>query len=184
MPTADDLIRALNLQPHPMEGGYFRETYRSTETLAAGSLRAGFSGPRSLKTAIYYLLTPWTFSAMHRLPGDEMFHFYLGHPVRMLQLWPDGSAHTVFLGSDVLGGQQPQVVVPGGVWQGCRLVPGGEFALMGTTMAPGFDSADYKTGVREDLMARYPEEAEMIQQLTGARRYEMENGKRKIENGK
>ena len=167
MPTADELIRALNLQPHPMEGGFFRETYRSKEMHDAPP---SFAGPRSFKTAIYYLLTPQTFSAMHRLPGDEMFHFYLGHPVRMLQLWPDGSTRTLFLGSDILSGQQPQILVPGGVWQGCSLEPGGEFALMGTTMAPGFDYADYEVGARENLISRYPKEAEMIRQLTGARR--------------
>jgi predicted cupin superfamily sugar epimerase len=166
MVTADDLIRTLNLQPHPMEGGYFRETYRSKHSHAAGSLPPGFAGPRSFKTAIYYLLTPRTFSAMHRLPGDEMFHFYLGHPVRMLQLWPDGSARTVILGSDVLGGQQPQVLVPAGVWQGCCLEPGGEFALMGTTMAPGFDYRDYETGHRDQLIAQYPKQTEMIRRLT------------------
>lgn len=166
MPTADDLIRALDLQPHPMEGGYFRETYRCADAHAPGSLPAPFAGPRSLSTAIYYLLTPRTFSAMHRLPGDELFHFYFGSVVRMLQLWPDGSARTVMIGSDVLRGQQPQVIVPGGVWQGCCLEPGGEVALLGTTMAPGFDYQDYETGRRDQLVSQYPEQAEMIRRLT------------------
>jgi predicted cupin superfamily sugar epimerase len=150
--TAEEVIELLNLQAHPMEGGYFRETYRTAEK----------HGNRSLSTAIYYLLSPKSISAMHRLPGDEVFHFYLGDPVNMLQLWPDGTTKIVTLGTDLRAGQLPQAVVPGGVWQGSLLADGGNFALLGTTMAPGFDYADYETGKREELMARYPEAAGMI----------------------
>lgn len=160
MSLVDDIIRVLQLEPHPMEGGFFRETYRSVETTMHRGNR------RSLGTAIYYLLTPETFSEMHRLPTDEIFHFYLGDPVRMLQLWPDGSSRTVTLGSAVLAGQQPQVVVPGGVWQGSHLVEGGRFALLGTTMAPGFDYSDYESGQREELIRIYPERTELIRRLT------------------
>ncbi len=88
--TADDIIRLLQLQPHPVEGGFFRETYRSTATLPASALPA-HNAQRSVSTAIYYLLKPGHVSELHVLPGDEVFHFYLGSPVRMLQLWPDGS---------------------------------------------------------------------------------------------
>ena len=160
--TADEVIRLLRLQPHPVEGGFFRETYRSTESLP----RPG--GDRSISTAIYYLLTPTTVSALHRLPGDEVFHFYMGDPVRMLQLWPDGSTRTLILGTDLNAGQELQLVVPGGVWQGSVLVDGGRFALLGATMAPGFDYADYVAGDREELTARYPAVAEMIERLTSA----------------
>ncbi len=83
---------------------------------------------------------------MHRLPTEEVFHLYLGGPVRMLQLFPDGSGREVVIGADILAGQQPQLVVPPGVWQGSRLEPGVEFALLGATMAPGFDYADYEAG--------------------------------------
>jgi uncharacterized protein len=159
-PTAAAVIAALNLKPHPIEGGYFRETYRCTESVARPA------GARSLGTAIYYLLTPQTFSEMHRLPTDEVFHFYFGSPVRMLQLWPDGSGRTVVLGPDVLAGQQPQVVVPGGVWQGSLLEPGGAFALLGATMAPGFDYADYQSGGRAELARAYPDSADLIRRLT------------------
>src|SRR5581483_11176343 len=102
--------------------------------------------PPAAATAIYYLLTPDTVSAMHRLATDEIFHFYLGDPVEMLQLRPDGSHRVAILGPDLDAGQRPQIVVPRGVWQGARLVPGGRFALLGTTVAPGFDYADYETG--------------------------------------
>jgi predicted cupin superfamily sugar epimerase len=124
------------------------------------------AGARAAGTAIYYLLTPETFSALHRLRGDEVFHFYLGDPVDMLQLSPDGLGKWVTLGSDLESGQQPQVVVPAGVWQGSKLRPGGQYALLGTTMAPGFDVADFELGRREELLAAYPDFAEAIQGLT------------------
>lgn len=166
MPTAQDLITALNLQPLPREGGYYRETYRAPLRLPADDLRGQYGQDKAAATAIYYLLTPDSFSALHRLPADEIFHFYLGDPVRMLQLWLDGSGRTVVLGSDVLAGQSVQVVVPAGVWQGSFLEPGGAFALLGTTMAPGFDFADYEAGDRDTLTARYPAYADLIRQLT------------------
>src|SRR6266404_1472583 len=100
MPTAEELIRHLGLVPHPKEGGYFRETYRSAESYAG--LPPRYAGPRSAGTAIYYLLTPNTYSALHRLQTDEIFHFYLGDPVRMLQLDADGKGRTVVLGQHVM----------------------------------------------------------------------------------
>src|SRR5262245_4394041 len=95
--TAEEVIAALGLEPHPLEGGFFREPYRSPQKVPGQG--------RSLATAIYYLLTPQTCSRMHRLPTDELFHFYLGDPVRMLHLHPDGTGREVVLGSDVLAGQ-------------------------------------------------------------------------------
>src|SRR5262245_3963682 len=103
--TAEEIVARLGLKPHPVEGGFFVETYRSTETVARDV------GVRSLGTAIYYLLTPATVSAMHLLPTDEVFHFYLGDPVRQLQLWPDGTGREVVLGTDLTAGQVPQLVV-------------------------------------------------------------------------
>jgi predicted cupin superfamily sugar epimerase len=158
MLTAQDLIVALDLRPLAREGGYYRETYRS------GQLAP--NRDRSLCTAIYYLLTPVTCSALHRLSGDEIFHFYLGDPVSMLQLRPDGTGQVVTLGSDVLAGQTPQVIVAAGVWQGSWLASGGAYALLGTTMAPGFDFADYEAGDRAGLTRAYPEFAELIARLT------------------
>jgi predicted cupin superfamily sugar epimerase len=153
-----DLLRArLGLRPHP-EGGYYAETYRAEERI----------GSRSLATAIYYLLTPETFSALHRLRSDEIFHFYGGDPVEMLQLRPDGSGREVVLGSSVLEGSEPQVVVGKGVWQGLRLRVGGTFALLGATVAPGFDFADFELGRRDTLVAAYPAYADRIRVLTRA----------------
>ena len=164
--TAQELIARLNLQPHPKEGGFFRETYRSADVWPAAALPSRYRADRRASTAIYYLLTPGTFSALHRLQSDEVFHFYLGSPVRMLQLAPDGGSREVVLGPDVLAGQQLQVVVPRGVWQGSLLEPGGDFALLGCTVAPGFEYVDYEHGDRGALTAQYPASAELIRRLT------------------
>jgi predicted cupin superfamily sugar epimerase len=159
--SADDLRRLLRLEPHPMEGGFFRETYRSSLRMRSAS-----GDERDASTAIYYLLTHDTFSALHRLPGDEAFHFYLGDPVEMLQIWPGGDVRTVVIGSDITAGMQLQVVVPGGVWQGCRLRDGGRVALMGTTMSPGFDARDFELGHRATLISSYPNARNAILKLT------------------
>ncbi|MSU79525.1 MAG: cupin domain-containing protein [Gemmataceae bacterium] len=166
MLTAEELIRRLDLQPHPKEGGWFRETYRAAETLAQSSLPGRYPADRSASTAIYYLLTPTTFSALHRLRTDEVFHFYLGDPVRMLQLAPDGTERSIVLGNDIVNGQELQVIVPRDIWQGSMLEPGGRFALLGCTVAPGFDYADYEHGDRAELLARYPDHVELIRRLT------------------
>ncbi|MEC9346677.1 MAG: cupin domain-containing protein [Pseudomonadota bacterium] len=161
--TVDDIIRALDLQPHP-EGGYFAETWRAAESSA--DLPARYDGPRSHGTAIHYLLTPDSFSGMHRVASDEIFHFYLGDPVEQLWLLPDGSHRVVRIGTDLKAGERPQVIVPHGTWQGARLVPGGRFALLGCTVSPGFDFADFLMGDRDGLIDGWPAAAEMITALT------------------
>src|SRR4051794_16700081 len=154
MLTAEQLIAALDLRPLPVEGGYYRETYRSTLWLPGEALGPAFAGERSAGTAMFYLLTPDTFSALHRLPADEVYHFYLGDPVELLLLGPapPPSGQVVTLGPDVLAGEAPQAVVPAGAWQGSALRPGGRLALLGTTVAPGFEFADYEPGRRDDLL--------------------------------
>jgi predicted cupin superfamily sugar epimerase len=166
--TAAEIIAALHLEPHPIEGGFFRETYRAGASIPPPPWPPGHrrTGVRSLATSIYYLLTPDTFSEMHRLPTEEIFHLYLGGPVRMLQLDPEQGAREIVIGTDLLSGQEPQVIVPAGVWQGSRLEPGVEFALLGATMSPGFDYADYEQGVREELVAVFPMHADLITWLT------------------
>src|SRR5437762_8828641 len=158
MIRAEDVIALLGLQPLSREGGYYRETYRSADRLPGGSL-ARFPRGKSAGTAIYYLLTPDTCSALHRLPSDEVYHFYLGDPVELLLLHPEGG-EVVTLGGDLTAGQRPQFVVPAGTWQGSCLAAGGQFALMGTTMAPGFEFSDYEGGDREALLKSYPAFAE------------------------
>ncbi len=148
--TAQKLIEKLQLEPLEMEGGYFRRTYTSDVHFQAHNRSAG--------SAIYYLLTSETHSKIHSLPIDEVYHFYLGDPVELLLLEEDGNTTTINLHNDVLAGASPQFVVPKGVWQGSCLKPGGAFALLGTTMAPAFEYADFKTPENlEDLLIKYPE---------------------------
>jgi predicted cupin superfamily sugar epimerase len=166
MLTAAQIIERLKLVPLTIEGGHFRETYRSELSLSAGALPDEYGGDRNVSTAIYYLLTPDTFSAIHVVKSDEVFHFYAGDAVEMLQLWPDGKAMVVIISNDLAAGHEPQVVVFAGVWQGCRLVHGGNWALMGCTVAPGFDYADFALGDRNQLTASHPAQAAIITALT------------------
>jgi hypothetical protein len=166
--TAEELIRLLRLEPLPVEGGHFRQTWSSDVMLPASALPVRYASPRTAGTAIYYLLTSDldSFSALHRLATDEIYHFYLGDPVEMLLLTEDGDAQRIVLGPDLLGGQEVQHVVPRSVWQGSRLMRGGRFALLGTTMAPGFDPRDFTLGSRDQLIRQFPQEAAFIRELT------------------
>ncbi|HEX3985831.1 MAG TPA: cupin domain-containing protein [Acidobacteriaceae bacterium] len=164
--SVEEIKRKLGLRPHPREGGWFAETWRAQETIRALPELYGSGAERAAGTAIYYLLEPGHFSEMHRLRSDEVFHFYLGDPVEMLQLWPDGTGRRVMLGTDLAAGILPQTVVPQGVWQGSRLVEGGRFALLGCTVSPGFDYEDYESGTRAELLAEWREWADLIEGLT------------------
>jgi predicted cupin superfamily sugar epimerase len=166
-PNVEFLIKHLNLQPLPQEGGFFSETDRSEIVIRQENLCKKYNGDRNLATTIFYLLTPETCSALHRLPGDEIFHFYLGDPVEMLQLHPDGTGNVITLGQRLEEGMKLQVFVPGQSWQGARLVDGGIFALMGTTMAPGFDFQDFEAARRSSLVNKYPLYSDQISKLTG-----------------
>ena len=158
--TANEIKALLNLEPHPMEGGSFRRTYTSTGTVKLAR------GPRNIGSAIYYLLEPGTFSELHVLDSDEIFHFYLGDPVAMLQLYPDGGSAIFTLGPDLAADQHVQLIVPAGVWQGTRLIGDGKVALLGCTVTPGFDYTDYRNANFDDLAARWPDRAEQIRALT------------------
>ncbi|MDE3111174.1 MAG: cupin domain-containing protein, partial [Acidobacteriota bacterium] len=126
MITADEIKRLLQLEPLPNEGGFYVETYRSRLVLPQDSL-PGYPGERRLATAIYFLLTPDSFSAMHRLRGDETYHFYLGDPVEMLQLNAGGAGEPILIGPKIESGMRLQHTVPAGCWQGSRVAPGGKF---------------------------------------------------------
>ena len=160
------IIRELGLAPLPEEGGLYAETYRSGGVIPGGIIPGRHASPRRCATAIYYLITPERFSALHRVTSTEIFHFYLGDPVDMLQLHPDGTGAALTIGTDLLSGQRPQVVVRRGVWQGTRLKPGGRFALLGCTVSPGFEFEDYEHGRRAELLSAYPDFAAQIRLLT------------------
>ena len=168
MLTAEQIIEHLELEPLPVEGGHYRQTYVASDDVAAEALSKRYGRAKPLCTAIYYLLTgqPDSFSALHRLPTDEIYHFYLGDPVEMLLFHPDGRSERVILGQDLQAGQHVQVVVPAGAWMGSRVLEGGQFALMGTTMAPGYDNQDYEGGEAAELERQYPDRAELIRQLS------------------
>jgi predicted cupin superfamily sugar epimerase len=161
-PRAAGWIERLGLAPHP-EGGWFAETWRSPLRVRTPA------GERSAGTAIHYLITPDSFSALHRVASDEVFHFYLGDPVELLQIDGAGRVERSVLGTDLGAGMWPQAVVPAGAWQGSRLVEGGAFALLGATVAPGFEYADFELGRRADLLARFPHLAREIERLTVVR---------------
>jgi predicted cupin superfamily sugar epimerase len=165
--TADEVKQLLGLTPHPREGGFYIRTYESGELLPASVFPDGrYSGPRHTSTAIYYLLQPGTFSEMHRLRSDEIFHFYAGDSVEMLRLYPDGTGASIRIGNRLNDGDLPQVLVPRNVWQGSRLAPGGTWALLGCTVSPGFDFDDYEAASRGDLCAAWPDFRSLIEALT------------------
>jgi predicted cupin superfamily sugar epimerase len=141
---ADDVIALLGLEPLPGEGGWFRQTWVSPG-IDPNGVPAG--------TAIYYLVTPDSWSALHRLRDDEVFHFYLGDPCTMLMVSPEGELREIRLGSDLAAGEVVQHVVPAGWWQGTQLAPGGAWALLGTTMAPGFHLDRFELATAETLDA-------------------------------
>jgi uncharacterized protein len=162
----EKLKMLLGLQPLAEEGGFYSESYRSGERVARAGLPSRYAGERAFGSAIYYLLTPETFSAMHRLASDEIYHFYLGDPVELLLLREDGSGEVITIGSDLDSGMRPQALAPRGVWQGSRLAAGGKFALLGTTVAPGFEFADFELGSREALLGEFPAYGDLIRALT------------------
>ncbi|MEN8242114.1 MAG: cupin domain-containing protein [Chloroflexota bacterium] len=167
-PTAAQLIAHFGLEELPGEGGFFCQTYQAAQKIPAGALPDRYPGEKPFSTAIYYLITPAEdgFSAIHKLPTAEVFHFYLGDPVETLLLFPGGDSRRVVLGRDVLNQQSVQHVVPRDVWQGSRLLPGGEYALLGTTMAPGYTDEDFILGQRDHLLEEFPDQAALIHALT------------------
>ena len=160
--TAQQVIEALGLVPLEEEGGLVLETYKSAFQTEGGS---------SAGTAIFYLLRGSSFSHLHRLSGDELYHFYLGDPVELTELLPDGTVKKTVLGSDILGGECLQHLVPAGNWQGSHLRAGSRWALLGTTMCPGYRQEEYEHGDRALLLEQYPSAKKEILRLTGEVEY-------------
>jgi len=154
--TAYEVIRLLQLEPLEGEGGYFRRTFESPV-----KIEHRFAG-----TAIYYLVTPDGFSALHRLPQYEIFHFYAGDAVEMINIGVDGKLDRFIIGSDLAQGQLPQRVVPGNTWQGTRLLDGGKWGLMGCSVVPGYEDEDNEIGSREKLVGTFPQHREWIEKFT------------------
>lgn len=157
-------IDHLGLEPHP-EGGYFRQTYRAERIIPREAL-SGFTGPRAASTAIYFLLEGKNFSAFHRLQSDEVWHFYAGSPLTIHVIEPSGSYSEISLGNDPDAEQVFQAVVPAGCWFASHVADWNSWALVGCTVAPGFDFADFEIAEREELLKRYPQHREIIERLT------------------
>lgn len=168
MPTAEELIRQLNLSPHP-EGGYYRETYRSNGQISEESLPENMSGSRNYATCIYFLLTTDKASAFHRINQDEIWHFYQGSPIRLHQISPEGAYQQIIIGPDLAKGHHLQYVVPATYWFAAEVMEGAaDYALAGCTVAPGFDFKDFVLPKREELIAQFPQHAAVITRLTHA----------------
>ncbi|HVM84563.1 MAG TPA: cupin domain-containing protein [Candidatus Binatia bacterium] len=159
------IVEKLNLTPHP-EGGWFRETYRAAEQIAAAALPRRFDGPRAISTAIYYLLEAGQCSKLHRIRSDEVWHFYAGGALIVVEIAADGTLRETRLGPDLEAGDVAQHVVPAGAWFGAHPAEGTGFALVGCTVAPGFDFADFELAERGRLLAAYPGLRERILRLT------------------
>lgn len=168
---AQNMIDWFGMQKNPDEGGFFAGVYTSTVKVDNKDL-PGFKpvkNKRPICSAIYYFLDPTTFSAMHKVTGDMLYHFYSGDPVQMLLLYPEGSPNKweiCTFSNNLDAGGMPMKVIPGGTWLGSRLYAGSSYALMGVSMAPGFDPADYVIGKRKDLIKQYPEQQQLITELT------------------
>ncbi|KMT65912.1 cupin domain-containing protein [Catenovulum maritimum] len=158
--VALDLVQQLNLVPHP-EGGYFTETYRSELTIQA----MGFDAERACSTGIYFLLEQGDFSAFHRIKSDEMWHFYSGQTLEIIEIDLAGTLSVTLLGQDITNGEQPQYVVKAGHWFASRPKPTSLYSLVGCTVAPGFDFADFEMADSKTLIERFPQHKDYINQL-------------------
>lgn len=158
-----EIIKKLDLVPLPEEGGYYRETFRSSRMVNSEAL-----GVKSECTCIYYLITDDSFSALHAVDQDEIFHFYAGSPVEMFQFTTDGNGTEITLGNDLFNDEIPQVIVPHGVWQGTKLKDPqkGSWALLGCTVAPGFDIENFHIESRSELIKKYPHLVDQITRYT------------------
>jgi predicted cupin superfamily sugar epimerase len=158
-------IDRLQLKPHP-EGGFYRETYRAPLQIGKSALPDGFHGPRHASTAIYFLIDGANFSAFHRIAADEMWHFYAGSALAVEVIDPAGQHSQILVGNNPDVGESFQTVVPAGCWFASHVRDPESFALVGCTVAPGFDFADFEIAECARLTAQYPQHSELIKRLT------------------
>jgi hypothetical protein len=158
-------IKALGLKPHP-EGGFYCEVYRSTENIQRPALPSRYSGDRVFSTSIYFLLRSGEVSRFHRLRSDEVWHFYEGSAVVVHVLKPGGSSEIIQIGREPSRGESFQAVLRAGWWFGAEIPDSAAYALIGCTLAPGFDFADFELARREDLLKDFPVHGAIIERLT------------------
>ena len=163
--SPEELADRLNMSPHP-EGGWYVETYRAAGTIPASALPPEFGGERNYSTSILYLLTEGDKSCLHRIRQDEVWHFHLGGPLRLVMISPEGIFSEVVLGQDIPAGQLPQFAVLAGCWFGAAPLPGSGWSLVGCTVAPGFDFADFELADGPELKKSFPGLADIITEFT------------------
>jgi predicted cupin superfamily sugar epimerase len=164
MSEVAQLIKQFDLLPHP-EGGWYRQTYKSKESIPGHALPERFNGNRSFATAIYFLLEKGNFSAFHRIKSDECWHFYAGDPLCIYILHPDGKMETVHLGKNFQNGELFQFVVPANCWFASCPAPGSEYCFSGCTVSPGFEFEDFELAEADELIKDFPEHAAIIKEL-------------------
>lgn len=157
-------VSALSLTPHP-EGGFFKETYRASDIIPSGTFGDRFSGPRNVATGIFYLLESGDFSAFHRIRSDEMWHFYAGGSLE-LHVLHEGRHQVIRIGRNVHDGETLQYVVPAGAWFAATPVAEASYSLLGCTVSPGFDFADFEMANSSDLREEYPQFSSVISRLS------------------
>jgi len=164
MLTVQQLVDQYNMQPHP-EGGYYKETYRSSGLIPKTALPETFTGDRNFATAIYFLLEQGNFSAFHKIKSDECWHFYAGQTLEVFVIMPNGDLETVQLGSNMQNNETFQYTVPANCWFASRPHADTVFSFVGCTVAPGFDFADFELANADALIETYPQHAAVIRSL-------------------
>lgn len=159
--TADFWIKNLQLQPHP-EGGFFREVYRSDETISVDFLSNRYTSERCFATSIYFLLKSDQISAFHRLKSDEIWHFYSGSPITVYIIDEEGRLSENVMGRDILNNELLQIVIPHGCWFAAKVNHNDSYSLVGCNVAPGFDYSDFELAKKSALMECFPQHRELI----------------------
>ena len=165
MNSVEKIIKRLDLKPHP-EGGFYKETYRSHGEIKKDSLDINYEGKRNFSTCIYFLLTSDTFSAFHRIRQDEIWHFYDGSPIKLHTISENGVHSEFIIGNNLLQGETPQLIVPGGHWFGAEVINKNSYSLVGCTVSPGFNFADFELPSREKLTSLFPKHKQIIIKLS------------------
>ncbi len=165
MGSRDEIIKRLELKPHP-EGGFFKETYRSQGEIKEDSLDPSYNGKRNYSTCIYFLLTSDSFSAFHRINQDEIWHFYDGSPIRLHTISEEGNYEYFVIGRNFVNGEEPQLIVPSGSWFAAEVINNGDFSLVGCTVSPGFSFEDFEMGSRKELISQFPQHEKIVTRLT------------------
>lgn len=166
MTETEKIKKYFNLEPHP-EGGWYRQTYKSSEAIPAHVLPVRFNGSRAFSTAIYFLLIAGNFSAFHRIKSDECWHFYAGDPLLIYILHPDGRLEMITMGTDFEKEQCFQFVVPAGCWFASRPASGSSYSFVGCTVSPGFEYDDFELADAGQLSLLYPQHKELIRSMCG-----------------